>query len=163
FAVSLDNFGPPAALVAASALLVDYVMTVAVSVVAGVVAITSSAPSLANHAVAISVASVVILMIANLRGVKESGRAFAVPTYAFVTLTFLLIAVGTLKGVTGNLPQASTAAQHLHRIEHVGGFFTLLLVLKSFASGCTALTGVEAISNGVPAFRRPKSRNAANT
>ena len=163
FAVSLDNFGPSAALVAASALLVDYVMTVAVSVVAGVVAITSGAPSLSGHAVELSVGSVAILVLANLRGVKESGRAFAVPTYAFVSLTYLMLVIGFVKGITGHLPQASTAAQQLHRTEQVGGLATLLLVLKSFASGCTALTGVEAISNGVPAFRRPKPRNAANT
>ena len=163
FAVSLDNFGPTAALTAASALLVDYVMTVAVSVVAGVVAITSGAPSLSDHAVALSVGSVGLLMLANLRGVKESGRAFAVPTYAFVTLTYLMLVIGFVKGVTGHLPDASTAAQQLHRSERVGGLATLFLVLKAFASGCTALTGVEAISNGVPAFRRPKARNAANT
>ena len=163
FAVSLDNFGANAALTAASALLVDYVMTVAVSVVAGVVAITSAAPSLHKYAVEISVASVAVLMVANLRGLKESGRAFAVPTYTFVTLTYLMIVVGVFKDATGHLPDASTAAQHLQQQVKVGGIFTLSLLLKSFASGCTALTGVEAISNGVPAFRKPKSRNAANT
>ena len=163
FAVSLDNFGENAALIAAAALLVDYVMTVAVSVVAGVVAITSAAPSLAKHAVALSVGFVVLLTVANLRGVKESGRAFAIPTYTFVSLTYLMFIVGTARGLAGNLPDASTAAEQLHRTAHVGGIFTLLLVLRAFASGCTALTGVEAISNGVPAFRRPKARNAANT
>jgi amino acid transporter len=163
FAVSMDNLGVGAALTAASALLVDYVMTVAVSVVAGVVAITSAAPSLSGSAVELSVASVVILMVANLRGVRESGRAFAVPTYAFVVLTFLMVLVGGLKDAFGDLPDASTAALSLHRTAHVGGVFTLLLTLRAFASGCTALTGVEAISNGVPAFRKPKSRNAATT
>ncbi|HTD78083.1 MAG TPA: amino acid permease, partial [Chloroflexota bacterium] len=163
FAVSLDNFGENAALVAASALLVDYVMTVAVSVVSGVVAITSAAPSLQRHAVLLSVACVALLMLANLRGVRESGRAFAVPTYLFIGLTFLMFAYGFVKGVTGNLPDASTAQQQLHRTTHVGGVFTLLLAMRAFASGCTALTGVEAISNGVPSFRRPKPRNAANT
>ena len=163
FAVSLDNFGEDAALVAASALLVDYVMTVAVSVVSGVVAITSAAPSLQRHAVLLSVTCVSILMLANLRGVRESGRAFAVPTYLFIGLTFLMFAYGFVKGVTGNLPDASTAHQQLQRTTHVGGVFTLLLAMRAFASGCTALTGVEAISNGVPSFRRPKPRNAANT
>jgi amino acid transporter len=163
FAVSLDNFGPGAALVAASALLVDYVMTVAVSVVAGVVAIVSGAPSLARHAVALSVGSVIVLVLANLRGVKESGRAFAIPTYTFVALTYLMIVIGAVKGLGGTLGQASTAQQHLHRTASVGGALTLLLALRAFASGCTALTGVEAISNGVPSFRKPKSRNAANT
>ena len=159
FAVSLDNFGPVAALIAASALLVDYVMTVAVSVVAGVVAIVSGAPSLSSHAVALSVGSVAVLMLANLRGVKESGRAFAVPTYTFVSLTFLMVAVGAAKWANGSLGLASTAGQHLPNTRPL----VLALVLKSFASGCTALTGVEAISNGVPAFRRPKAKNAANT
>ncbi|HVS69552.1 MAG TPA: APC family permease [Mycobacteriales bacterium] len=163
FAVSLDNFGVNAALTAASALLVDYVMTVAVSVVAGVVAITSAAPSLERHAVALSVGSVVILMLANLRGLKESGRAFAIPTYAFVALTYLMLGFGAIKGFTGHLPDSATAHQQLKQQVKVGGLLTVSLIFKALASGCTALTGVEAISNGVPAFRRPKARNAANT
>jgi amino acid transporter len=163
FAVSLDNFGPGAALVAASALLVDYVMTVAVSIVSGVVAITSAVTSLAPHAVALSVGFVVVLVLANLRGVRESGRLFAVPTYSFVVLTFVMFAVAIVRAAAGNLPDASTAHQVLHRQAAVGGFATLLLALRAFASGCTALTGVEAISNGVPSFRKPKSRNAALT
>ena len=163
FAVSLDNFGENAALVAAAALLVDYVMTVAVSIVSGVVAITSAAPSLQNKAVLLSVGFVVLLMVANLRGVRESGKAFAVPTYTFVALTFLMFAFAIVRDLTGHLPAATTAHQQLQRTAHVGGIFTLLLALRAFASGCTALTGVEAISNGVPAFRKPKSRNAATT
>ena len=163
FAVSLDNFGVNAALTAAAALLVDYVMTVAVSVVAGVVGITSAAPSLRPHAVLLSVGFTVLLVAANLRGVKEAGRVFAIPTYLFVSLTYLMFAVGAVKGATGHLPDAATAGQDLQRTAHVGGLFTFLLVLRAFASGCTALTGVEAISNGVPSFRKPKARNAANT
>ncbi|HET6909602.1 MAG TPA: APC family permease [Mycobacteriales bacterium] len=163
FAVSMDNFGANTALTAAAALLVDYVMTVAVSVVAGVVAITSAAPSLHGFAVEFSVAAVVILMVANLRGLKESGRAFAIPTYAFVALTFLLIGTGLVKELTGHLAAATTAKEAIHQQVKVGGILTVSLFLKAFASGCTALTGVEAISNGVPAFRKPKSRNAANT
>ena len=163
FAVSMDNFGPSAALVAASALLVDYVMTVAVSVVSGVVAITSAAPSLSRHMVLLSAGAVLLLVVANLRGVKESGRAFAIPTYAFITLTFLMFGVAMVKAANGTLPDAATAGQHLHRTVAVGGVATLFLVLRAFASGCTALTGVEAISNGVPSFRRPKPRNAAMT
>ena len=163
FAVSLDNFGENAALIAAAALLVDYVMTVAVSVVAGVVGITSAAPSLAKHAVLLSVGFVVLLLVANLRGVKESGRAFAIPTYLFVSLTYLMFLVAAVKAGAGNLPEAATAEQALHRTAHVGGLLTLVLLMRAFASGCTALTGVEAISNGVPAFRRPKATNAANT
>jgi len=163
FAVSLDNLGESAALTAASALLVDYVMTVAVSIVSGVVAVISAFPSLSSHAVGMSVGFVVVLVLANLRGVRESGRAFAVPTYLFIVLTFVMFAVALVRGAVGDLPQASTAGQELVRTERIGGVFTLLLTLKAFASGCTALTGVEAISNGVPAFRKPKSRNAALT
>lgn len=163
FAVSLDNFGENAALVAAAALLVDYVMTVAVSVVAGVAGITSAAPGLGKHAVAISVGFVLLLLLANLRGVKESGRLFAIPTYLFVVLTYVMFLVAAIKAGGGSLPDASTASEQLHRTAHVGGILTLVLLMKAFASGCTALTGVEAISNGVPAFRKPKPRNAANT
>jgi hypothetical protein len=102
-------------------------------------------------------------MVANLRGLKDSGRAFAAPTYAFVTLTLLLVAVGVVKDLTGHLADAATAHQQVRQQVKVGGLLTLSLFLKAFASGCTALTGVEAISNGVPAFRRPKARNAAST
>jgi amino acid transporter len=163
FTVSLDNFGPKPALVAASALLVDYVMTVAVSIVSGVVAITSAVPSLRAHAVVLSVFFVALLVVANLRGVRESGKVFAVPTYTFIALTLLMLIVAVVRGASGHLPQAETAGQTLHRTVAVGGLGTLLLALRAFASGCTALTGVEAISNGVPSFRRPKARNAANT
>jgi len=163
YAVSLENFGENAALTAASALLVDYVMTVAVSVVSGVVAITSALPSLSHHAVAMSVGFTLLLLLANLRGVKEAGKAFAIPTYTFVTLRYLMFVIGAVKGFSGHLPQASTSANALVQTARTGGVFTLIILAKAFASGCTALTGVEAISNGVPAFRRPKARNAANT
>jgi len=162
FAVSLDNFGENAALTAGSALLVDYVMTVAVSVVSGVVAITSAFPSLHRHAVALSVSFVVLLMVANLRGVKESGRAFAIPTYSFIGLTFVMFAVAAVKAANSGLPRASTASETFTH-SHLAGLALILLTLKAFASGCTALTGVEAISNGVPSFRKPKARNAAKT
>ncbi len=163
FAVSYANLGESAALTAASALLVDYVMTVVVSVVAGVIAITSASPGLHDHAVALSVGVTGLLALANLRGVKESGRAFAIPTYSFIASVGLLFVVALWRSATGGIPQASTAGQHLEQTAHVGGIFTLLLVMRAFASGCTALTGVEAISNGVPWFRDPKSQNAAAT
>jgi amino acid transporter len=163
FAVSLANLGPPAALVAASALLVDYVMTVAVSVVSGVLAVTSAAPALTRHTQSLSVVCVVVLVLANLRGLRESGRAFAVPTYAFVGLTLLLIGVAAARGFTGHLPDAATAHEQVRRTVGVGGLAGALLVLRAFASGCTALTGVEAVSNGVPSFRPPRARNAAAT
>jgi len=163
FVVAKTNLGESAALTAAAALLVDYVMTVAVSVVSGVVAITSAFPELANYAVGISVGFVAVIALANLRGVKESGRTFAIPTYAFIVLTFLMFAVAAIRGLAGDLPQASTANLPFHQTESTAGFGAIFLSLRAFASGCTALTGVEAISNGVPAFRKPKSHNAAMT
>ena len=163
YVVSKENLGRNASLTAAAALLVDYVMTVAVSVVSGVVAITSALPSLAPYAVTLSVGFVVLLALVNLRGVKESGTAFAFPTYAFVVLTFLLLASGVYRALTGGVPEAASAHLQLERTAQVGGVFTLLLALRAFASGCTALTGVEAISNGIPAFQKPKAKNAATT
>ena len=163
YIVSKDNLGQTASLTAASALLVDYVMTVAVSVVSGVVAITSAVTSLAPYAVEMSVGFVIVLALVNLRGVRESGTAFAFPTYAFVVLTFLLLASGAYQALNGGLAQASSAGLQLRQTAHIGGVFTVLLCFRAFASGCTALTGVEAISNGVPAFEKPKSKNAAAT
>jgi amino acid transporter len=163
YAVSRDNLGEDASLVAASALLIDYVLTVSVSVVAGVAAITSAAPSLAPHAVAISLVCVALLTVANLRGVKESGRAFAVPSYGFVVAVGAMLLVGFAKVAFGDGLTAESAHVGLRHVAHTGGLLTVFLVLRAFASGCTALTGVEAVSNGVPSFEEPKSRNAANT
>jgi amino acid transporter len=163
YAVSRDNLGENASLVAASALLIDYVLTVAVSVVAGVAAITSAVPSLAPHAVAMSLACVVLLSVVNLRGVKESGRAFALPTYGFVVAIYAMLLVGFAKVAFGSGLTAESASYGLRHVAHTGGLLTVFLVLRAFASGCTALTGVEAVSNGVPAFKEPKSKNAAGT
>ena len=163
YAVSRANLGEDAALVAASALLIDYVLTVAVSVVAGVAAITSAVPALSDHAVALSLAFVVLLTVVNMRGVKESGRAFAVPTYGFVVAIFVMLAVGFAKVLFGDGIEAESAHYGLRQVAHTGGLLTVFLALRAFASGCTALTGVEAVSNGVPAFKEPKSRNAAFT
>jgi len=163
YVVSKENLGRNASLTAAAALLVDYVMTVAVSVVSGVVAITSALTWLGPYAVQLSVAFVVLLALINLRGVRESGTAFAFPTYAFVVLTFLLLASGLYRALTGGIPEAASAHLELEQTAQVGGLFTVLLCLRAFASGCTALTGVEAVSNGVPAFQKPKSKNAATT
>jgi amino acid transporter len=163
FAVSSENLGETAALVAASALLVDYVMTVAVSIVSGVVAVTSAFRSLAPHAVLLSVICIVVLVLANLRGTKESGRTFAIPTYAFIGLTLLMFIVAGVRGLAGHLPLAETASVPVPGTARIGGMFTVILLVRAFASGCTALTGVEAVSNGVPAFRKPKARNAAIT
>jgi amino acid transporter len=164
FVVSLDNLGQTPALGAAAALLVDYVMTVAVSVVAGVVAITSAVSSLGPHTELMSVGFVALITLVNLRGVKESGRLFALPTYGFIFGVFLLLLTAGLVAAFGHGVQPAVSAHEaLPRTAKVGGAFTLFLALRAFASGCTALTGVEAISNGVPAFRKPKSRNAART
>jgi amino acid transporter len=163
YVVSQDNLGANASLTAASALLVDYVLTVAVSVVSGVAAITSAAPSLAPHAVAMSVGFTVLLMLVNLRGVKESGKAFAIPTYGFVVGIYLMFAFAVVRMATGAHITAASASYHFAHTTQYTGLALVLLALRGFASGCTALTGVEAISNGVPAFRKPKSRNAALT
>ena len=163
YAVSRENLGEDASLVAATSLLIDYVLTVAVSVVAGVAAITSAVPDLAPHAVALSIAFVVLLTSVNLRGVKESGRAFAIPTYGFVLAVYAMLAVAFLKIGFGDGITAESAKYELHQTAETGGLLTVFLVLRAFASGCTALTGVEAVSNGIPGFEPPKSRNAATT
>ena len=163
YTVSRDNLGEDASLVAATSLLIDYVLTVAVSVVAGVAAITSAVPSLAQHAVALSIACVVLLTTVNLRGIKESGRTFAIPTYGFVLCVYAMLAVAFLKIGFGDGITAESAQYGLRRTAETGGLLTVFLVLRAFASGCTALTGVEAVSNGIPAFQPPKSRNAAAT
>ena len=133
-------------------------MTVAVSVVSGVVAITSAVTSLAPHAVLPSAGFIVLLALVNLRGVRESGSTFAIPTYAFIVLTFVLVGSGAYRTLTGHVPTAASAHLALEHTAKVGGVFTLLLCLRAFASGCTALTGVEAISNGGVAL---PSRNHA--
>lgn len=163
YVVSSENLGQSAALTAASALLVDYVLTVAVSVVSGVAAITSAIPALSDHQVSLSVAFVVLLMLMNLRGVRESGRIFAVPTYGFAAVIYLMFIVAAVRLATGATIRAESADLPLMPTGTFVGLGLVLLAMRAFASGCTALTGVEAISNGVPAFRRPKSRNAANT
>jgi amino acid transporter len=163
YAVSRANLGEDASLVAATALLIDYVLTVAVSVVAGVAAITSAVPALADHAVSLSLGFVVVLTAANLRGVKESGRAFAIPTYGFVVAIYAMLLVAFVKLAFGDGITAESAHYQVRQVTETGGLLTVFLVLRAFASGCTALTGVEAVSNGVPGFEPPKSRNAATT
>jgi amino acid transporter len=128
-----------------------------------VAAVVSFRPSLAPHAVALSVACIVGLTVVNLRGVKESGRAFAVPTYGFVAIVLLLLAWSTGKALLGHHLVAESAGYGLVKDHRTGGVLTVFLCLRAFASGCTALTGVEAISNGVPSFRKPKAHNAATT
>ncbi|MEU9997894.1 APC family permease [Streptomyces sp. NPDC050848] len=163
YVVSAENLGQTAALTAASALLIDYVMTVAVSIVSGVAAITSAVPALDGSAVGLSVAFVVILAWLNLRGVRESGRYFAIPTYAFIATIYLMFAVAAVRMATGATIRAESSDLPVHAESSYAGLALVLLAMRAFASGCTALTGVEAISNGVPAFAKPKSRNAATT
>jgi amino acid transporter len=163
YAVSRANLGRDAALVAASALLVDYVLTVAVSVAAGVANIVSAFPELAPHAVALSLGFIALLAVMNLRGVRESGTIFAIPTYGFVLSVFLMLGMGAYRALTGDTPTAESARFAITPDHHVSGLLLVALVLRAFSSGCTALTGVEAVSNGVPNFKPPKARNAAAT
>ena len=163
YEVATTNLGQRAGLTVASALMVDYVLTVAVSVSSGVANITSAITSLQGHAVLLAVGVVAIIMLLNLRGVRESGTAFAIPTYAFIAGVTALIAVAAFKLGAGHHLTAESAHYRVIRARNYSGLALIFLLLRSFASGCTALTGVEAISNGVPAFQKPKSKNAATT
>jgi len=163
YAVSRANLGTRPALVAASALLVDYVLTVSVSVAAGVANLVAAVPALSPYAVGVSLGLVGLLAVMNLRGIKESGTVFAIPTYGFVLAVFVMIAVGLLKTVGGSAPVAESASIGIAAPETLAPLAVVAIVLRSFASGCTALTGVEAVSNGVRNFRHPKSKNAAST
>ncbi|HET9259136.1 MAG TPA: amino acid permease, partial [Acidimicrobiia bacterium] len=160
FIVANDNFGIRTGAVAASALLIDYVLTVSVSVAAGVAAITSAAPDLIPWRVEIALGFVALLTIANLRGVREASTLFAAPTYLFVATVGTMLITGFVQCLDGECPQAVSSGLE---IDAEVGAITLFLVLRAFASGSTALTGVEAIANGVQAFREPKSHNAATT
>lgn len=159
YVVARENLGKVPSLVAAAALLVDYVLTVAVSVAAGVLALTSAVPSLEGHAVALSLSFIALLTVGNLRGVREAGLLFAVPTYAFVVAMFALIATGVGQCAAGGCGHAVAPDP----VPAGAGAAGLLVVLGAFASGASALTGVESISNGVNAFRRPHGKNAALT
>jgi amino acid transporter len=167
YEVAMKNHGQFAGLVVASALLVDYVLTVAVSVSAGTDNIISAFPSLDEHRVLIAVGLVALLAAANLRGLRESGKAFAAPTYLFITGILILIGTGLVRWFfTDDGLVAETAGYTVTPepgYQNMAGLALLFFALRAFASGCTALTGVEAIANGVPAFRPPKSRNAAST
>jgi len=158
YIVAAENIGTDAGLVAGAALLIDYVLTVAVSVVAGVAAITSAFPFWYEHRVALALAFVVLITLGNLRGVRESGRIFAVPTYFFLLSMLGLLTVGAFRAFTGTVVPAVAES-----VPAATSALTTFLVLRAFANGCTAMTGVEAISNGVPAFTPPEEKNAATT
>jgi amino acid transporter len=159
YIVAKDNLGVTAGLVAAASLLIDYVLTVSVSIAAGVDAITSALPSFESYSVEIGLAATILITVVNLRGVRESGTIFAAPTYLFIFSFLFMILAGVIHALThGGLfqpvaPPAIPASEAL----------TPFLLLTAFASGCAGITGVEAISNGVPAFKPPESRNAART
>ncbi len=160
YIVARDNLGEIPAQIAAAALLTDYILTVAVSISSGVAQITSVFPGLLPLRVEISVGVIVVLTTVNLRGVKESGRIFAVPTYFFLGMMFLTLMVGFVRFISGSLPVVTGVEALQHEVLEPLGLF---LVLKAFSSGCTALTGIEAISNGIQAFKQPRSKNAAQT
>lgn len=164
YVVCRENLGEMPSLIAGASLLVDYILTVAVSISAGVAAIVSipAFRDFADQRVLIGLALIALISVANLRGIKESGRIFAVPTYIYIVMVTALVGYGLFQAFFGNLghvpfdPKASAAPFD-------GGTLGIFLILKGFSSGAVALTGVEAISNGVPAFRRPESKNAATT
>jgi len=159
YLVSKDNLGVPAGLVAGAALLIDYVLTVSVSVAAGVAAITSAWPALYGQRVLLGIVAVAAIAIANLRGLRESGRLFAAPTYLFIISMLGLIVLGLARLLWGETPVVPLPSSPVVPVAAVTPF----LILRAFASGCTALTGVEAISDGVPAFRKPEADNAKRT
>ena len=159
YIVARDNLGEVPALIAAAALLIDYVLTVAVSIAAGVAAITSAFPQWHVNRVEMALGFVVLLMLGNLRGIRESGRIFALPTYVFVASLLALLAVGAWRAFSGEIQPITTA----HPLLQGDQTLTLFLLLTAFSNGCTAMTGVEAVSNGVPAFKPPEAKNAAAT
>lgn len=160
YIVARENLGTLPSLVAGGALLTDYVLTVAVSISAGVAAITSAFPILYSWRVGLALAAVAFVTLVNLRGVRESGRVFAVPTYFFITTMFLLVVVGLVRLLIGHPVSGATVSTTAPAA--VQGL-TVFLILRAFASGCTALTGVEAISDGVPVFKPPEADNAGKT
>jgi amino acid transporter len=157
YIVAKENIGPMAGLVAAASLLVDYTLTVSVSISAGVLAITSAFPSLDVYRVEMCLGFLAVLMVGNLRGIRESGQIFAVPTYFFVFSVLILLAAGLFRYLTGTIVPVDVPLPRNAGHAPV----TTFLLLTAFANGCTAMTGVEAVSNGVPAFRPPESKNAS--
>ena len=167
YTVSKDNLGTRAGLVAAASLITDYILTVAVSISSGIAAITSAYPGITHHTVSMCVAAIFVLMLVNLRGVRESGIAFSVPTYVFIAMMLLLIGSGVYRSLAGadlaSMHRPAVTAGSAQVMSAPVGFALTFLILRAFAEGCVAMTGTEAISNGVGAFKSPASRNAAIT
>jgi len=163
YEVVTTNLGKKSGLVVASALMVDYVMTVAVSISAAKDNISSAIPFFANHGVALTIGLIILLTVLNLRGVKESGTLFAIPTYAFIFSIAIMVIWAGFQLTQGVELKAESADWTVRAEQSLTGLALIFLFARAFSSGCTALTGVEAISNGVPAFRKPKSKNAATT
>ena len=157
YIVARTNLGDQPALIAAAALMIDYVLTVAVSVAAGIAALTSAVPSLFVHREALGLVAIIFIIIMNLRGVRESGKFFAVPTYFAIGALGVMVMIGSIQALLGQA--VSVSPDHQTAVEEL----TLFLILRSFAAGCSAVTGMEVISNGVKAFRRPESQNASTT
>lgn len=162
YIVSKDNLGTMPGLIAGASLLVDYILTVAVSIAAGVAALYSLWPALLPYRVPLALALVAFMTLINLRGVRESGTIFAVPTYFFMLSVFALIGVGLVQYVLGTLP-TMVPGEGAHQVTAATETLSLFFILRAFSAGCTALTGVEAISNGIPAFKKPESDNAGKT
>src|SRR5215213_10155193 len=162
YVVAYDNLGQFPALLAAAALLTDYILTVSVSVSSGVAQIISAYPGLFNYRVPIAIACVIFIMVINLRGVREAGAAFAIPSYFFIVIMFITIGTGLFRLVAGTLGDVVNPPEIEHFGEAITGV-TAFLLLHAFSSGTAALTGVEAISNGITAFKEPRSRNAGIT
>jgi len=163
YIVAKENLGELAALTAGSALLTDYILTVAASVSSGIAAITSAFPGMAGWNVSLTILCIVFIAVANLRGVKESGAFFAVPTYGFIGLMLLLLATGFLKVLIGGGPSPVQVHESVRMATHASALGVIWIFMRAFSAGCTALTGVEAISNGVQAFKAPAAKNAAKT
>src|SRR5574341_852394 len=160
YIVARDNLGELPAQIAGAALLTDYILTVAVSISSGVAQITSAFPALHDLRVEIALGMIVIMTIVNLRGVKESGFIFSIPTYFFLVMMVLTLGVGMYRSFSGTLPAITALEAEAGQTIQILGLF---LILRAFSSGCTALTGIEAISNGITAFKDPRSKNAATT
>ena len=159
YTVARENLGTVPGLIAAASLMVDYVLNVAVSVSAGVLALISAVPGLANYRVPLCLAFLAVVTLGNLRGIRESGNIFAVPTYFFIVAIVVVIAVGLVRILTGDAAATGVPREAVEGTQTLG----LFLILRAFSNGCTALTGVEAVSNGVPAFEKPEAKNAAAT